>query len=452
MNKNLFKICGALLLSCAQFANAQIAKIPFEFQEKHMYIKAKTNNSDSLRFVFDTGATGASIDSATAERIGISKENRKVVNVAGSGGAQNYTMAIDQLFKLNGIEIRDVNPVLINFNALKSATGIRLDGILGYELLSKFVTQIDFDQQKLLVYNSINEVDTIGYTGIPFEFSKGIMIPRFPISIQLISGEVYSGKVMFDSGAAFSLLISTSFNKFHGISEKLTNKITAQGRGLNASDLQERSVIKSMSFNGFDFGKMVVGLTINNQAQPKDGYLGIIGMDIIKRFNVIIDYMNKKIYLKPNKAYDDPFDEVLKSADVIQKQDPNLRSNSIASKEFLEKNKAAKGVKVTPSGLQYKIIKNGEGAKPLFTDKVSLGYTLKYTNGNLLSVFRNNAPWEHHIDKALSGMQEAIQMMPVGSKWILYIPASLAYGEDGYQDVPPGSALICEIELLKVIN
>lgn len=440
-----------MLFSCAQFANAQIAKIPFEFEDNHIYIKVKTNDSDSLRYVFDTGATGASIDSATAERIGISKENRQIVNVAGSGGAQNYTMATGQTFNLHGLEIKDVNPVLINFNGLKSATGIRLDGILGYELLDKYVAQIDFDQRKLVVYGKINEVDTTGYTSIPFEFSRGIMIPRFPISIQLNTGEVYTGKVMFDSGAAFSLLISTPFNKFHRISEKLTDKIIAQGRGLSAANLEERSTIKNMSFNGFNFGEMVIGLTVNEQAQPNDGYLGILGMDIIKRFNVIVDYQNKKIYLKPNKVYNDPFNQTLESVDGNQKRS-SIVSNAAASRAFLTRNKSVKGVNVTSSGLQYKIIKKGTGVKPISKDGVKLAYTLKYLDGKMIAEFTKDAPWRHHIDKALPGMQEAIPMMPVGSKWVLYIPANLAFGEYGDQEVPPGNAFICEIELIEIVK
>jgi len=117
------------------------------------------------------------------------------------------------------------------------------------------------------------------------------------------------------------------------------------------------------------------------------------------------------------------------------------------SKNFLKNNKKIKGIVVMPSGLQYKVIKEGNGAKPLSTDRVSLNYTLAYINGKVIDEDFKTAVWDHHIDKALPGMQEAVLSMPVGSRRIIYIPANLAFG-DSDQTVPPGSTIICEIELL----
>ena len=307
MKKNLCKICTLLLVSCSFLSNAQVGQLPFEFDGGHLYIKVRTNDSDTLRFIFDTGSTGAMIDSAAAERIGIAKENRQTVEVAGSGGAQNYTMAVGQKLQLSNLEINDMNLVMVNFAALSAATGIRLDGIVGYEIMDNYVTQMDFDNNKLLFFNNINEIDTTGYTGIPFEFNKGIMIPRFPISIQLTTGEMFTGRVMFDSGMGNTLLVSTPFNKFHHISEKLKDKSNSLSRGLNTNNVEEKAMISKMSFNGFDFGEMPISLTVNDEAQPKDGYLGIIGVDIIKGFNIILDYVNKRIYLKPNKSFNEKF-------------------------------------------------------------------------------------------------------------------------------------------------
>ena len=77
-----------------------------------------------------------SIDSLTAERVGISKINRQNVSVGGSGGAQNYTMALHQNIKLGNVEFKNINMVLINFASLSTSIGIKLDGIIGYEVLN----------------------------------------------------------------------------------------------------------------------------------------------------------------------------------------------------------------------------------------------------------------------------------------------------------------------------
>lgn len=132
-------------------------------------------------------------------------------------------------------------------------------------------------------------------------------------------------------------------------------------------------------------------------------------------------------------------------------EDPKPAPTAAESKSFLAYNKALPGVITTASGLQYKVISEGEGAKPVAADKVSLHFNISLTNGTKILDNFKETPWQHHIDKAMPGMQEAITMMPVGSKWVLYIPAELAFGKEGYEDVPPGATLICEVELLDIV-
>ena len=432
---------AVLIIGDTLLADAQIAQLPLKFNEKHLYIKLQTKQNDTLNFIFDTGATGATIDSTAAERMGIGKKDLQDASIAGSGGVQSYKMAVHQELKLDGgIKLKDLNLVIVNFASLSANLGSKIDGIIGYEILDQYVTKIDFDQKKIQLYGKINAIDTAGYTAIPFEFSKNIVIPRFPISVTLNNGETFTGKVMFDTGNAFSLIVSTPFSKYHDFNSKLGLTAITQGRGMNAITQDQLANIKAMSFAGFNFGSMSIRLTINDKAEPKDGYLGILGIEIIKRFNVILDYANKRIYLKPNSAYNDKL--------ALETIDKNLNDESII---FLNKNRKRPGVKVTSTGLQYEIIKNGTGIKPTMDDRVSLNFSTKlFTGEKLWSTYDNKKPWVHHLDKALEGVREAALMMPVGSKWILYIPASLAFGAGGYEEVPPGAALIYEMEVLKI--
>ncbi|MET1055803.1 MAG: FKBP-type peptidyl-prolyl cis-trans isomerase [Pedobacter sp.] len=264
------------------------------------------------------------------------------------------------------------------------------------------------------------------------------MIPRFPISITLDNGESFSGRVMFDTGNAFSLLVSAPFSKFHNFNEKLGLTETTSGRGLHAVTRDRVANIQALSFNGFKFGKMGIRLTVNDQAEPKDGYLGILGIEIIKRFNVILNYAQKRIYLKPNHLYQDSF-----SLAAFKKiGDP-------ASITFLENNRSKSGIHTTSSGLQYEVLKQGDGPKPTLSDRVALHYKTTLVNGTKLwNTYDDQKPWIHHLDKTIEGVKEAALLMPAGSKWKLYIPAALAFGESGYEQVPPGAALIYELEVL----
>lgn len=126
--------------------------------------------------------------------------------------------------------------------------------------------------------------------------------------------------------------------------------------------------------------------------------------------------------------------------------------NKTAGEKFLAENKTKDGVKVTESGLQYKIIKEGNGPIPTKDDKVVCHYTGKLIDGTKFdSSHDRGQPATFPVTGVIPGWTEALQMMPVGSKWMLYIPSDLGYGERGAgQDIGPNSTLIFEIELLSI--
>lgn len=302
---DILKLAMLLLVCCADSTMAQVATLPVEFEGKQLYIPVRTGSGTALDFVFDTGSVATMIDSVAAVKAGLSQTSSQEVNVAGSGGAQNYVMLNDQRLALGKAEISGLGFVVSNLGQLSVILGRHLDGIVGYDVLTHYVVRLDFDRKALSLYTNIADADTTGYTGIPFEFNRGVMIPRFPISITLANGETFTGRVMFDTGNAATLLVSTPFALFHDFDNKLGKTIVTKGRGLSAETVDKLAVIRHMSFDGFDFGRMMIKLTVNPQAKPADGYLGILGIDVIKHFNVILDYADKKIYLKPNNTYNE---------------------------------------------------------------------------------------------------------------------------------------------------
>ena len=132
-----------------------------------------------------------------------------------------------------------------------------------------------------------------------------------------------------------------------------------------------------------------------------------------------------------------------------------LYKDMIAEGEaFLEKNKDAEGVIVTPSGLQYKVIKMGTGPKPTAEDVVRVHYTGTLIDGTKFdSSVDRGEPAEFMVNGVIPGWVEALQLMPVGSKFMLYLPSDLGYGGNGAGDViKPYSTLIFEVELLDIVK
>jgi FKBP-type peptidyl-prolyl cis-trans isomerase FklB len=123
-----------------------------------------------------------------------------------------------------------------------------------------------------------------------------------------------------------------------------------------------------------------------------------------------------------------------------------------AGKAFLDENGKRAGVTTTASGLQYEIITAGTGPKPIATDKVTVHYEGKLLNGKVFdSSIKRGQPIDFPVNGVIQGWQEALQLMPVGSKWKVFIPSGLAYGERGAGgDIGPHETLIFDVELIKI--
>lgn len=136
-----------------------------------------------------------------------------------------------------------------------------------------------------------------------------------------------------------------------------------------------------------------------------------------------------------------------------QKMAEAAAKNKAEGDAFLTANKAKEGVVSLPSGMQYKILKEGTGPKPAASDSVVCNYRGTLINGTEFdSSYKRGEPATFAVNRVIKGWTEALQLMPVGSKWQLFVPSSLAYGDQGAPGgaIPPGSTLVFEVELLSI--
>jgi FKBP-type peptidyl-prolyl cis-trans isomerase FklB len=126
----------------------------------------------------------------------------------------------------------------------------------------------------------------------------------------------------------------------------------------------------------------------------------------------------------------------------------------IAGQKFLEQNKKKAGVITTASGLQYEILTKGTGPIPTTADTITAHYAGTLLNGKEFdNSYKRGQPLTIPVGGVIRGWTEALTLMPVGSKWKLYIPSELGYGEYGAgQDIPGGATLVFEVELLNIVN
>lgn len=194
----------------------------------------------------------------------------------------------------------------------------------------------------------------------------------------------------------------------------------------------------------------------------KDKFSYAIGLNIgmnFKRSNVdtnpdmITAGIKDAIAGKPQMTTDQVKDTMVAfEKDMQQKQADASKKNEADSAKFLAANKSKEGVKTTASGLQYKALKEGSGAQPKGTDTVTVNYRGTLIDGTEFdSSYKRGQPATFPLGGVIKGWTEGLQLMKVGGKYQFFIPAALAYGDHAPSpQIPPGSTLIFEIELMNV--
>ncbi len=188
-----------------------------------------------------------------------------------------------------------------------------------------------------------------------------------------------------------------------------------------------------------------LGLSIGNNFQ-NSGINNLQVEDFVKGLKDVLGGA------EPEISYDEAKQVINDYFMNLQKE--RLELNKKAGEEFLNINKGKAGVVTLPSGLQYQVLKQGEGAKPAVSDKVKCHYHGTLINGTVFdSSVQRGEPAVFGVSQVIPGWVEALQLMPVGSKWRLFIPSDLAYGEHGAGDaIEPNSALVFDVELLDIVK
>jgi predicted aspartyl protease len=294
------------LISFAAYGNAQIV-LPFTEKGDLVIIKLIINKKEA-QFVFDTGASNTVLDSTVAASLNLKATgtNRN----ASTGGSATFQYISDQKINLTEKdEITCRRIIFTNLKSLQELIGEEFVGIIGFDIFNKYITKIDHDAKTISLFTQLSKSDTDAFTAIPFNLNNGIPIPQFEISFLINNGEKFTGPILFDSGAALTLMINTPFKEKNQLTGKIGKTIITQSQDLFKENKQEQAHIKAIQLGPYTFNDLPITLTSTKAGVSSyPYYLGILGNKIISRFNSIIDFSNKTIYLKPNKNFDLPFD------------------------------------------------------------------------------------------------------------------------------------------------
>ncbi len=252
--------------------------------------------------------------------------------------------------------------------------------------------------------------------------------------------------------------------------ERAIRNAFAGGKPL-LSDEESRTVGTAlMQRIGERAGKPAQGLAPGTKppAVAKDKVGQMVGADVGRSLTPIQDEIDMTVFLQAVRTLMASGKPLLSDAEMDQVRDAfskrmdarektrladAARKNAEAGSAFLAKNKTAKGVISTASGLQYMVLRQGSGARPRLTDKVRVHYQGQLLDGTIFdSSYQRGQPADFALGQVIAGWTEGLALMPVGAKYRLWVPASIAYGERGSPpSIGPNSALIFDVELLDVL-
>mgnify|MGYP000479762479 CR=1 FL=1 len=267
-------------------------------------LKAKfSEHPDSLNFILDTGSGGISLDSATAADIKVKTtlSDRTIRSIA---GIRQVFFAYNQKLHLPGLTVDSLNFHINDYEVLTAAYGEKIDGIIGYSFLSRYIVKIDYDSSKISVFTK----GTIKYP------RGGFLLDPLLVSIPIMRSGLKDNKEIdarfyFDTGAGMCLLLSADFVNDSFFIKPKRKWYATQAEGPGGKAPMKQGVIKQVKIGPYRFRNVPTYIFDDEFNVTQYPYLGgLIGNDLLRRFNIIINYEKSDIYMTPNSHFKDVFD------------------------------------------------------------------------------------------------------------------------------------------------
>jgi hypothetical protein len=259
--------------------------------------------NDSLSFILDTGSGGISLDSTTVQYLGLKPEPSEKL-IRGIAGIKKVGFLYNQKLKFPRLTIDSLNFHVNDYSILTNVYGEHIDGIIGYSVLSRYIVKLNYD-------SSIIEFWSKGMMKYPRggHLLKPV-ISTLPVQTARIKDErTINARFLYDIGAGMNMILSTEFINDSAVLSKKRKLYAKEAEGLGGKIDMSITVIKEVKLGPYRFRNVPVYVfddVFNATSYPYTG--GLIGNDLLRRFNVIMNYEKRDIYLVPNSHYNDPFD------------------------------------------------------------------------------------------------------------------------------------------------
>ena len=258
---------------------------------------------DTLQFILDSGSGGISLDSATTSHLGLlPQESDKTIR--GIGGVRKVGFLYNKSLLLPGLQIDSLNFHVNNYEILSAVYGEKIDGIIGYSVLNRYIIKIDYDS----LYVEFWSKGSLKYPRGGFILRP--LISTLPTNFVRVTDDAsFDARFLFDIGAGLNLMLSTDFIKDSAILKKSRKMYLKAAQGVGGKVDMHITVIKEVKLGPYKFRNVPIYIFNDEFNITSYPYLGgILGNDLLRRFNLILNYEKREFHLMPNSHYNESFD------------------------------------------------------------------------------------------------------------------------------------------------
>ncbi|MEP6712426.1 MAG: aspartyl protease family protein [Ferruginibacter sp.] len=323
-----------------------ITKFPIKlYSGGVIIIKALFENvKDSLNFILDTGSGGISLDSSTCVEFNIATRQTDTT-ITGIGGVRRVHFVFNKSLSLPGLKIEHLNFHINDYDVLSSVYGEKIDGIIGYSFFSRYIIKLDFDSLQMEVFSPGKITYPRGgtllhpiFTSLPIQF------------MQIKDRKKIDYNFYLDTGAGLCFLLSEKFATDSAVFLKRRKPVLTQAEGIVGRSQMQLTVMKEIKIGPYRFRRVPTYIyddEFNVTAYPFSG--GLLGNELLRRFNLIFNYSQREIHLLPNGHFNEVFDYAYTGLGIYYVDDKitvlDIIKNSPADKCGFKLNDQIMGVK-----------------------------------------------------------------------------------------------------------
>lgn len=347
----------------------EVASIPFEIIENGIAIKIKLNKADrEFLMLFDTGADGMALNPDSAYKAGVVVTKSKSASVV--GGSQQVQYSADNTIYIGDQVLKNQGLVIFPKHGI-------YDGLFGANLLRNYITSVNFDTMTIDLYNFGN----FKYWGkakpLVFDYKSGLPVVKMNLTFE--DKKTVEGSFTFDTGAGYDLIAYGPFNHKNNLEASLKTEYNSVNFSLGKQTKIVGGAIPNVAINGNNFPNVTIALQEYDEANKSWAFAdGSLGIDLIKRFNFIIDLLHKTVYLEPNKNFKKTSSFYLSGLNLDFDENQNLLVKRIIDQENEDLKKVKIGAKVTQiNDFEAKDLLKPENLKQLKETKESKDFIIE---------------------------------------------------------------------------